>query len=104
MTELSSPNLTRVTYHRVYTDPQGESHFAVVTVKQRLMQAAPPAAPFYASGDEPAPKHENILFLNNTLLTVKNCKIAVESARFSFIRSYSWLLQRCWDIYKKEIR
>ncbi len=62
MTETSSPNLTRVTYHRVYTDPQGESRFDVVTVKQRLVQAAPPAAPFYVSEDGPASKYRFYTF------------------------------------------
>jgi hypothetical protein len=62
MTEPSSLNLTRVTYHRVYTDPQGESHFDVVTVKQSLVQAAPPAAPFYVSEDGPASKYRFYTF------------------------------------------
>ena len=62
MTKTSSPNLTRVTYHRIYTDSQGDSHFDVVTVEQSLARAAPPAAPFYVSGDSPASKYRFYTF------------------------------------------
>lgn len=62
MTKTSSPNLTRVTYHRIYTDSQGDSHFDVVTVEQSLARAAPPAAPFYVSEDEPASKYRFYTF------------------------------------------
>jgi len=62
MTKTSSPNLTRVTYHRIYTDSQGDSHFDVVTVEQSLARAAPPAAPFYVSGDGPASKYRFYTF------------------------------------------
>ena len=31
MTKSSSPNLTRLTYHRIYTDSPGDSHFDAVT-------------------------------------------------------------------------
>jgi hypothetical protein len=62
MTKTSSSNLTHVTYHRIYTDPQGESHFDVVTVEQSLARAAPPAAPFYVSGDRPASKYRFYTF------------------------------------------
>jgi len=62
MTETSSPDLSRVTYHRIYTDPQGESHFDVVTVEQSLARAAPPAAPFYVSADRPASKYRFYTF------------------------------------------
>jgi hypothetical protein len=46
MTKTLSPNLTPVTYHRIYVDTQGDSHFDLVTIEQNLAQAAPPAAPF----------------------------------------------------------
>ncbi len=44
----------QVTYYRVFADTAGESHLDTVTVDQRLMRAAPPAAPFYVSDDKPA--------------------------------------------------
>jgi hypothetical protein len=62
MTEAQSTNLTRVTYHRIYTDPRGDSHFDVVTVEQSLVQAAPPAAQFYVSEDRPASKYRFYTF------------------------------------------
>jgi len=62
MTKTSSSNLTHVTYHRIYTDPQGESHFDVVTVEQSLARAAPPAAPFYVSADGTASKYRFYTF------------------------------------------
>jgi hypothetical protein len=62
MTKTPSPNLSRVTYHRVYADSQGDSHFDVVTVDQHLVRAAPPAAPFYVSGDKPASKYRFYTF------------------------------------------
>jgi len=62
MTETSSSNLTQVTYHRIYVDSQGDSHFDVVTVEQSLSQAAPPAAPFYVSEDGPATKYRFYTF------------------------------------------
>jgi len=45
MTKTSSPNLTRVTYHGIYTDSQRDPHFDLVTVEQSLARAAPPVAP-----------------------------------------------------------
>ena len=57
MNETVSPNLNRVTYHRVYTDADGESHFDTVTVDQQRMIAAPPAPPLYVSGENPASKY-----------------------------------------------
>jgi hypothetical protein len=54
MTQPGSRNLARVTYRRVYSDAQGDSHFDSVTVEQNLVRAAPPAAPFYVSADGPA--------------------------------------------------
>jgi len=62
MTKPSSSNLALVTYRRIYTDAQGESHFDVVTVEQTLARAAPPAAPFYVSGDRPASKYRFYTF------------------------------------------
>lgn len=62
MTNTSSSNLTRLTYHRIYTDSQGDSHFDVVTVEQSLARAAPPAAPFYVSEDGPASKYRFYTF------------------------------------------
>lgn len=62
MTKTSSSNLTRVTYHRIYTDSQGDSHFDVVTVEQSLVRAAPPAAPFYVSEDGAASKYRFYTF------------------------------------------
>lgn len=62
MTKTSSPNLTLLTYHRIYTDSQGDSHFDVVTVEQTLVRAAPPAAPFYVSEDGPASKYRFYTF------------------------------------------
>jgi hypothetical protein len=62
MTKTLSPNLTSVTYHRIYVDTQGDSHFDLVTIKQNLAQAAPPAAPFYVSGDRPASKYRFYTF------------------------------------------
>ncbi|HUT39353.1 MAG TPA: cupin domain-containing protein [Methanoregula sp.] len=57
MTQTLSPNITQVTYHRIYADAQGGSHFDTVTVEQSLASGAPPAAPFYVSGDRPASKY-----------------------------------------------
>jgi quercetin dioxygenase-like cupin family protein len=57
MTKKLSPNLTQVTYHRIYADAQGDSHFDTVTVEQSLANGAPPAAPFYVSMDRPASKY-----------------------------------------------
>lgn len=62
MTKTFSPNLNQVTYHRIYTDPQGDSHFDTVTVEQSLARAAPPAAPFYVSEDGPASKYRFYTF------------------------------------------
>lgn len=62
MTHPFSRKLTQVTYHRIYADAQGDSHFGVVTVEQSLAQAAPPAAPFYVSGDSPASKYRFYTF------------------------------------------
>ena len=62
MTNTFSPNLTRVTYHRIYVDPMGDSHFDTVTVIPRLARAAPPAAPFYVSEDKPASKYRFYTF------------------------------------------
>jgi uncharacterized cupin superfamily protein len=63
MIQTVSPNLTLVTYHRIYADTQGGSHFDTVTVEQSLASGAPPAAPFYVSGDKPALKCPTRQFL-----------------------------------------
>lgn len=62
MTEKASPNLAQVTYHRIWVDTQGDSHFDVVKVEQRLVRAAPPAAPFFVSEDGPATKYRFYTF------------------------------------------
>jgi quercetin dioxygenase-like cupin family protein len=62
MAKKFSRTLTQVTYHRIYADTQGESHFDVVTVEQSLARAAPPAAPFYVSEDRPASKYRFYTF------------------------------------------
>jgi mannose-6-phosphate isomerase-like protein (cupin superfamily) len=46
-----------VTYHRVYADAQGGSHFGTVTIEQRLATGAPPAPPFFVSEDAPASRY-----------------------------------------------
>jgi quercetin dioxygenase-like cupin family protein len=51
-----------VTYHRIFEDAEGESHLDTVTVEQRLMTAAPPAAPFYVSEDRPASEYRFYTF------------------------------------------
>jgi hypothetical protein len=62
MTKIFSSNSNQVTYHRIFVDSQGDSHFDSVTVEQSLVQAAPPAAPFYVSGDRPASKYRFYTF------------------------------------------
>ena len=57
MTEKLPSNLPQVRYHRIFSDAQGDSHFDTVTVEQSLANGAPPAAPFYVSGDRPALKY-----------------------------------------------
>ncbi len=57
MTQKLPPNLALVKYHRIYADTQGGSHFDSVTVEQNLASGAPPAAPFYVSGDKSASKY-----------------------------------------------
>ncbi|MGZ4910798.1 MAG: cupin domain-containing protein [Halobacteriota archaeon] len=51
---MTKTNLTWVTYHSIYDDAKGDSHFGTVTIEQSLSNAAPPAAPFYVSEDRPA--------------------------------------------------
>jgi hypothetical protein len=62
MTQSSPPTISLVSYHRIYADPQGNSHVDTVTVDQSLARAAPPAAPFYVSGDKPASKYRFYTF------------------------------------------
>lgn len=54
--------ITLVTYHRIFSDAQGGSHFASVQVGQTLAAGAPPAAPFYVSVDNPASKYRFYTF------------------------------------------
>jgi quercetin dioxygenase-like cupin family protein len=49
--------LTRLEYHRLYSDTNGETHFDMVKVEQHLMTGAPPAAPFFVSLDNPASRY-----------------------------------------------
>ncbi|MDD1710950.1 MAG: cupin domain-containing protein [Methanoregulaceae archaeon] len=62
MAQKSIPTLALVRYPRIYSDTQGESHFDMVTVEQRLALAAPPAAPFYVSRDGPATRYRFYTF------------------------------------------
>ena len=62
ITQKLPPTITRVTYHRIYADAQGGSHFDTVTVEQSLASGAPPAAPFYVSVDRPASKYRFYTF------------------------------------------
>ena len=62
MTKKLPPRLTLVKYHRIYADAQGGSHFDTVTIEQSLASGAPPAAPFYVSGDKPASKYRFYTF------------------------------------------
>jgi quercetin dioxygenase-like cupin family protein len=62
MTHPSPPTISKVSYHRIYTDARGESHFDNMTVEQSRAQAAPPAAPFYVSKDGPASKYRFYTF------------------------------------------
>ncbi|MFA4876390.1 MAG: cupin domain-containing protein [Methanoregula sp.] len=54
---MKDPISPRVKYHRLYADADGKSHFDTVTVEQHLATGAPPAAPFYISGDQLASKY-----------------------------------------------
>lgn len=51
-----------VTYSRIFADELGGSHFDTVKVEQSLAIGAPPAAPFYVSGDHPALKYRFYTF------------------------------------------
>ncbi|HDQ07446.1 MAG TPA: cupin domain-containing protein [Methanoculleus sp.] len=62
MTQTAPPNLTKVTYYRIFADSQGDSHLDIVTVEQSLAQGAPPAAPFYISEDRAASKYRFYTF------------------------------------------
>jgi hypothetical protein len=53
----SSKLLSRLKYHRLYPDKNGITHFDVVQVGQNMVMAAPPAAPFYVSADQPASRY-----------------------------------------------
>ncbi|MDD1678825.1 MAG: cupin domain-containing protein [Methanomicrobiales archaeon] len=59
-TNISQTNpaaLTRLEYYRVYSDSNGITHLDTVRVEQNLMRAAPPAAPFYVSADNPSSRY-----------------------------------------------
>ncbi|OPZ44808.1 MAG: hypothetical protein BWY93_00237 [Euryarchaeota archaeon ADurb.BinA087] len=62
MTQIPSQKLAKVKYHRIYADEKGGSHFATNIIEQSSVQAAPPAAPFYVSGDHPATKYRFYTF------------------------------------------
>jgi len=62
MAKTSFPRITRVKYHRISMDAQGGTRFDTVTVEQSLAEAAPPAAPFYVSGDRPASRYRFYTF------------------------------------------
>jgi hypothetical protein len=62
MTQPPLQTINRVTYHRIYADAQGNSHYDTVAVDQSMAQPAPPAAPFYVSRDEPASKYRFYTF------------------------------------------
>ncbi len=62
MTKPHSPRIAQVNYYRVYTDARGDSHVDTVTIEQSLVQAAPPAAPFYVSEDRSASKYRFYTF------------------------------------------
>ena len=62
MTPSSLSTISTVRYHRIYADTQGGSHFATNIIEQSSVQAAPPAAPFYVSGDHPATKYRFYTF------------------------------------------
>jgi len=54
---MPKTNPTQVTYHRIFVDAKGDSHFDTVTIEQSPVRAAPPAAPFYVSEDRPASEY-----------------------------------------------
>lgn len=62
MTQTISLKLTQVTYHRIYADALGDSHFDAMAVEQSLACAAPPAAPFYVSEERPASRYRFYTF------------------------------------------
>ena len=57
MTQKLPSIIALVEYLRIFADAQGDSHFDTITVEQSLAIGAPPAAPFYVSGDKPASKY-----------------------------------------------
>ena len=62
MTEKLPQKISRLSYHRIYADEKGGSHFDTVKVEQALAAGAPPAAPFYVSADNPALKYRFYTF------------------------------------------
>lgn len=54
--------IAQVSFHRIFSDQHGGSHFDTVMIEQSLVIGAPPAAPFYVSGDSPALKYRFYTF------------------------------------------
>ena len=55
MVDKSLPKILK--YHIIYSDDSGESHLNQKEVKQTLVNAAPPAPPFYVSAFNTASKY-----------------------------------------------
>jgi mannose-6-phosphate isomerase-like protein (cupin superfamily) len=55
MVDLVPPQFLK--HYRIYADDSGESHLDQKEVKQSLVNAAPPAPPFYVSAFNPASKY-----------------------------------------------
>jgi hypothetical protein len=53
-TGVASLGPARFNYEKIYCTPDGNSHFATVTVELRRVNFAPPAAPLYIGGQLPA--------------------------------------------------
>ena len=53
-TAAGSSDPSHFTYSKIYCTPDGNSHFATVTVELRQVNFAPPAAPLYIGGQAPA--------------------------------------------------
>lgn len=62
MTREPPQTIALLTYHRISSDGEGGTCFDTVTVTQRLIRGAPPAAPFYVSGNGPAAGHRFYTF------------------------------------------
>ena len=55
MVDLSPPQILK--HYRIRSDDSGESHLDQTEMKQSLVNAAPPAPPFYVSAFNPASKY-----------------------------------------------